>query len=181
MANWHFLLVELVMFSGSFALAWIAYRETAASGMGLTSWTPIVVSLVLFAVGILYALANPPQTWLALHRLFAAHPGIIDVHANGRVALAGHRVTLFAIMEALEEIGEGPQVVKQLCDRYPTIDSSQIAEVINFLRRHERELRLYYAQEKRIARKTIESGEKDAKGPTLEELRRRRAEKTHSA
>ncbi len=101
-------------------------------------------------------------------------PEVVEVHENGRVALAGHRVTLFSIMEALEEIGEGSQPVKQLCERFPTIDFSQMAEVTNFLRMHEMELRPYYAQEKRAADKNMERLKHKAQGPTLEELRRRR-------
>lgn len=179
--NLHFLLVEMVLLLGSVSLAWIAFQEISNSGLTTSGWTPAITSCVLALMAVLYALANPPSSSARLNKLFAANPGVVEVHPNGRVVVAGHRISLFAIMESLEELSESPQAVRQLCVRYPTIDPEQMAEVVNFLRLHEKPLRAYHANEKRIARKTARRLEKDTKGPTLEELRRRRAERLHSA
>ena len=179
--NWHWLLVESVFAAGSLSLAWIAIREITTSGLTANGCTPMIVALVLAAVGVLYGVANPPCTQTSLEMLFASCPGVLEVHPNGRVVLAGHRVSLFAIMESLEELGDSPHAIRELGFRYPTINAEQMAEVVNFLRIHEKLLRAYHACENRIARQTIQRLEKASGQPTLEELRRRRKERFPSA
>ncbi len=180
-SNWHFLLVEAVLLFGSISLAWIAFGEITASGWTATAGTSAIVSFVLGAVALLYGLASPPRSAGRLQNLWEAHPEVVEVHPNGKVVVAGHRVSLFQIMEALDDLGEQPYAVRALCERYPTIAPEQMAEVVNFLRLYELDLRGYYAREKRIAETTIRRLQKKPPGPTRDELRRRREEHQHSA
>jgi hypothetical protein len=115
-----------------------------------------------------------------LPELLTNTPSLFDVHSNGKVAIAGHRVPVYVFMEAMAEIGESPNRIGELETRFPTLESSLLQDVVRFLDQHSSELSCYFTQERKIAQEAYEETEKGRSGPTLEELRERRSKRLES-
>jgi hypothetical protein len=113
--------------------------------------------------------------------LLANTPSLFDVHSNGKVAIAGHRVPVYVFMEAMAEIGESPNCIAELESRFPTVETALLEDVVRFLNQHSSELSGYFTQERKIAQEGYEELEKDRSGPTLDELRDRRNRRLESS
>lgn len=110
---------------------------------------------------------------------FKSQTSLFDIHANGKVVVAGHRVPVFVVMEALREAGKDP--VAELGSQFPSIDKVLLENVIAFLTEHGDELDDFYQSEKALAEQVFEEIADKRTGPNLSELRERRRKRLDSS
>lgn len=111
---------------------------------------------------------------------FKNHPELFEIHPNGKVVVAGHRVPVFVIMEVLEDLHDSDGPLEQLQSRFPSIEAHRVQTVKEFLDEHWEELREFYVAEKHLAEQVFRDLEKTRTGPTREELRKRRKKRFES-
>jgi hypothetical protein len=103
-------------------------------------------------------------------------PPFLDERDDGAIVVHGHRVTLFAILEAKAELQRQNQdravTAAAIADEFPSISVETIADVLQFCTRNPIPVGQYFAEETAIAEQN--ALEHPYTGPTLEQLRRRR-------
>jgi hypothetical protein len=101
-----------------------------------------------------------------------ALPACLDRGAEGAIRISGHRVSLFLVLDALFK----QKTISEIKGLYPTIETDLLWQVALFCAGHAAAVRSYYEQELRRI-EALEHSVQHA-GPTLEELRRLKAQKS---
>jgi len=169
----------VLLTSGILFASWTIFVEVREAGWSSNAWQLLFLGAVLFVTTLLSLLRLLQDR--GPERLFAEHSHILQTHANGKVVLAGHRISLYRIMKDLHEFQGSQNVVPKLHDLYPTVPVDLLREVVNFCERYSRQLERYFREqeerEKTIARRI----EKRRAGLSLEELHKRKDEERSSA
>jgi len=98
-----------------------------------------------------------------------ALPSCIETRGDGAIAIRGHRVTLYVLLDAI--YGKTGVGLVQLQSFFPTIDRENLVEVMEYSQRPE--ARAFYEGHRRVAAENRE--QISATGPSLRDLRNRRS------
>lgn len=115
-------------------------------------------------------MSNAISTTLAL-------PPFLHERDDGAIVVRDHRITLFAILEAKAELdrrnGDRAVTAAEIADEFPAVPAETIADVLQFCSLNPGPVGLYFAEETAIAERREQ--EHPYTGPTMDELRKRRA------
>ena len=102
-------------------------------------------------------------------------PEFLQRRDDGAIVITGHRVTLFAFLEAAAELEQSgiPDTVSALSDLFPTVATETIANVLQFVALNPVAIGQYRRNELLIAQRN--ATEFRYTGPSLESLRQRRS------
>jgi hypothetical protein len=102
-------------------------------------------------------------------------PECLQRRDDGAIVVAGHRVTLFAFLEAIEELGQSsiPVTLSALSDLFPSVATETIASVLQFVALNPVAIGHYRRNELLIAQRN--AADFPYIGPSLESLRQRRS------
>jgi uncharacterized protein (DUF433 family) len=101
-----------------------------------------------------------------------ALPDCLERCADGSIRVRGHRVSLYLILDALFS----GKTISEIESLYPTIPAPELHQVLLFCDMHTGIMYLYYKEQRSAAAAVLA---RPNPGPTLEELRRRKARKIH--
>lgn len=178
---------RLLFLLGTLLIVWSALNRIEKDGWTEESWV-LVVAVVIFGMTLGLDLLQMWRRRAVLLRFFAENRHVVDVHTNGKVVVAGHRISLYQLLKDLRKFDNEATglplsalyPLEKLSELYPSVDRELLQRVVAFCRAHPREIGRYFIQQQKLERKSHRLIERRRTGVGLEELRRLRDEKVNS-